>query len=94
MKEARDPGPMKSDFKPGPLCARVLPSFRDREAANTPIVGLDLFNHDNCGRRVLVQRIDQQVRDAPDECGFLFGRGAVLGDLDIYEWQNGISFPQ
>jgi hypothetical protein len=57
-------------------------------ASNTPIVGVDFINnHKRCGW-VFVEDALQQVGDALDQLGFLFGGRPFTGDLNIDKWHG------
>jgi hypothetical protein len=66
-----------------------LAELGDGQAAPTPVLQLDLLDHDESGVERLVQHVEQELADARDERSLLFGRygraagtGSLSCDLD------------
>lgn len=66
----------------------ALASPGDGFTADAPVVGFHLVDDDDGGGWVFIENLDEQVSGAFDQFGFLFSRGAVLGDFNVDEWHG------
>jgi len=67
-------------------------ALSDGLPADSPVVGLDFFNDDTGGLRVLPQNILKHPGHSLDKLFLLLGSSAFFGDLDIHVWHKSLSY--